>query len=145
MSDSREAANVKLSIGLLKEYCNYSRTLQNYESALRSIGYEVGADLSRRFISSNLDDLIHELSLYWQDNDIGEIQWKDRINGQIEMKCLPCGPNRRNAFCLYEEGLLQGIISSRLEHKIKIKELDRSGPKSGCIFKIDNPDIMAQF
>ena len=142
MSDST-ATSVKLSIGLLKDYLNNSHTSRTRESALRSIGYEVGEDLSRRFVSSNLDDLVRELSLFWKDNDIGEIQWKDKMNGQIVINCLPYGPKTRNAFCFYEEGLLQGLISSRLKQKIKIRELDRYGPKSGCIFKIDNPDIMA--
>lgn len=141
MTEARQATIIKLTVGILNEYSGHSPEISL--STIRSIGYQLGKELSPQFVASNLDDLIIELGAYWQRNGIGRIHWDDRDQNILSIKCWSYDVPHQSRACVSEEGLLEAVLNDKLEERIEVKEIARRS-ETKCVFKIHEKESVSR-
>ncbi len=109
------------------------------QPALKEIGIDAGITLSKLFDSSDMHELLKEISDFWSVNGLGEVKVlsKDTI---LVKDCFDCGgiPKVDETLCTLDEGLLEGIIRGVLGIKVKIAEEECYGTgHEGCVFKLE--------
>ncbi len=97
---------------------------------MRKLGNDVGRKIGPGFKSNDIDGLLNELSSFWKNNQLGDMD----INGHskpaiVISNCYHCCkmPNVGKTLCSMDEGLLEGIFSSRLKRDYQVREIECYG------------------
>ena len=139
-NDDEEAAILKLSMKTLKDH--YGLNPGKHAKIVKSIGHQLGTELSTRFQSKDMHSVINELSEYWLRNKIGEMSWEDEQEGLLAVNfCSDCFSRSYGAgyvLCPFKEGLLEAVLESRLGQQFSVTEVECCGTQApGCLFKIE--------
>jgi predicted hydrocarbon binding protein len=141
--EEEEASILKLSMKTLKNH--YGLNPGKYRRPVRSIGYQLGMELSRVLSNESLkdiDSIVKELSSYWVKYGLGEMFWADRAEMKLAIQfCSDCIGRAYGAgytICPFKEGLLEAILESKLGKKYRVTEVECCGTQeSNCVFRIE--------
>ncbi len=102
----------------------------NLKPILKRLGRDIGTRIGTEFESDNEEELLQELSVFWRSHKLGEIKVTHMSNPSILVTgCYHCSrmPNVGKTLCSMDEGILEGIFSSRLDIDYTIKETECFG------------------
>lgn len=102
----------------------------NPKPVMKKIGKDIGKKMGVLFSSSHIDDLLYEISIFWEKHKLGlmEIQDFDPLNITVH-DCFDCSdmPNVERTLCAMDEGLLEGILEHKLGYEISVDEVECFG------------------
>jgi len=102
----------------------------NPKPIMKRLGRDIGKRLGPELESDDASGLLQELSEFWTSQKLGEMRI---INGSrkeiIVTECYHCSkmPNVGKTLCSMDEGILEGIFSSRLGVDYSFKETECFG------------------
>jgi predicted hydrocarbon binding protein/sugar-specific transcriptional regulator TrmB len=103
----------------------------NLREQFRTIGKQVGMDIAHTFKAKTRNGLQKELAEYWSSHDLGRMSFKEEGNGLtiIVDDCLECkeSPNVGDTLCTLDEGLIEGIMESKLKVEAHVQEVECYG------------------
>jgi len=97
---------------------------------LKRLGRDIGSRLGPEFESNKASGLLQELPEFWRSHKLGDMKI---LNGSthavIVTGCYHCSkmPNLGKTLCSMDEGILEGIFSSRLDIDYCFKETECFG------------------
>ncbi len=96
--------------------------------------YDIGATLGTRmlplFIGNEINNLLDQLSEFWQKNLLGEIcDVSFKSNKELSFcvyECFECShmPDIGQPVCKFDEGILTKILSSKVNKPVSVKEVE---------------------
>lgn len=107
--------------------------------ALREIGRDAGRSIAKDFSSTEMTDLLEEISDFWKKNGLGEMVI-DSDNEVIVHDCFDCGdmPDIESTLCSLDEGMIEGIIEEKIGVEATVREKECYGMgDEHCRFKIE--------
>ncbi len=134
-----QAELLKLSMQSLKEH--YGLKPGKHRNPARAIGYQLGLEVANGLSSTDLDDVIDELSAYWSRNGIGEMSWQDRAHLLLKIRdcsdCLGQSYGAGYTLCPFKEGLLEAVLNTKTDTAYKVTEIECCGTQApACVFQI---------
>lgn len=102
----------------------------NPKPILKRLGRDIGTRIGTEFESDNEVELLQELGIFWRSHKLGEIKVTHKNNPSIIVTgCYHCSrmPNVGKTLCSMDEGILEGIFSSRLDIDYTVKETECFG------------------
>lgn len=102
----------------------------NPKPILKRLGRDIGTRIGPEFKSENEAELLQELGTFWRSHKLGEIKVTRSSNPSIIVTdCYHCSrmPDVGKTLCSMDEGILEGIFSSRLDLDYTIKEIECFG------------------
>ncbi len=97
---------------------------------MKRLGNDVGARIGPGFESEDCEGILNELSLFWREHKLGDMKIVRESNPAILVtNCYHCGkmPNVGKTLCSMDEGIIEGVFSSRLSIKCDVKETECFG------------------
>ncbi|MDL5501737.1 MAG: hypothetical protein QSU88_00820, partial [Candidatus Methanoperedens sp.] len=86
-----------------------------------------------------------ELSVFWAEHELGEMNLlKSEQTGISVTGCYNCGkmPAVGKTSCTMEEGIMEGVLSSKLKSAFKVKEIECYGTgHDNCKFIIEKVEV----
>lgn len=108
---------------------------------MKRLGNDVGTKIGPGFKSDDWDGILSELSVFWKNHKLGDMKIINSINPSIVVtNCYHCSkmPNVGKTLCSMDEGLLEGIISSKLNIECNVKETECFGTgHRNCKFVVE--------
>lgn len=137
--EPEEAVILKTSMNIMKDRCAVD--IKKYGKTAKEMGHQFGLETASRLVSLDLDSLISELGTYWMSNKIGEMEWYDNKHTLLSMDhcsdCIGKSYSGRNKLCLFKEGFLEAVLSSKLDSRFYVTEVKCCTPDAlWCIFEI---------
>ena len=94
------------------------------------MGKQIGYEISRKLVSTELNDLLQEIAKFWEKNQLGEVKilQKNPLILNIH-NCYECSdmPNIGETLCAFDEGILESIFNNKLNVKSVVKEIECFG------------------
>ena len=108
---------------------------------LKRLGMDIGTRLGPEFRSNNETGLLQELSKFWSLHNLGNMKIINSSSPAVMVtECYHCSkmPNVGKTLCSMDEGILEGIFSTRLniDHTFKETECFGTGYQH-CKFVFD--------
>ena len=106
--------------------------------ALKEIGRDAGKKIAEGFESEDIYELLSEIGEFWSTNKLGEIEVLDERTILVK-DCFDCCnmPDLGTTFCSLDEGMIEGIIKSKLDVDVDVKETECFGTgDEHCKFSI---------
>lgn len=96
---------------------------------MKRLGRDIGTRLGHEFGSDDESGLLKELSEFWRSQKLGDMKVNNNIAVVIVTGCYHCSkmPNFGKTLCSMDEGILEGIFSSRLDIEYTFKETECFG------------------
>lgn len=102
----------------------------NTQPIMKRLGNDIGIKIGQGFKSDDSEGVLNELSNFWKDHELGNITIINNCNPAIlVINCfnyykMPCVGK---TLCSFDEGIIEGIFSSRLKLKYNVKETECFG------------------
>ena len=97
---------------------------------LRKMGIDMGIKIGPAFKSEDCDGILDELSFFWGHHNLGDMTVieADRLT-LVVINCHHCSnmPNVGKTLCSMDEGIIEGVFSSKLNRKCNVKETECCG------------------
>ncbi len=113
----------------------------NPKPILKRLGNDIGAKIGPKFKSDDSEGVLKELTVFWKKHDMGDMTI---VNGRkpavLVVNCYHCGkmPNVGKTLCSMDEGIIEGIFSSRLKLDFNVRETECFGTgHNHCKFVIE--------
>jgi len=97
---------------------------------MKRLGMDIGTRLGTEFKSNNETGLLQELSKFWSLHNLGNMKITNSSSPAVMVTgCYHCSkmPNVGKTLCSMDEGILEGIFSSRLNIDYTFKETECFG------------------
>jgi len=97
---------------------------------LKRLGNDVGTRIGPEFDSDDYDGILSELSVFWKEHELGDMKIiRNSKPAIIVTNCYHCGkmPNVGKTLCSMDEGLIEGIFTSKLKMNCEVKETECFG------------------
>jgi len=97
---------------------------------MKRLGRDIGTRLGPEFRSNDASGLFHELSKFWGLHKLGNMKIINSSSSAVIVTgCYHCSkmPNVGKTLCSMDEGILEGIFSSRLNIDCTFKETECFG------------------
>lgn len=97
---------------------------------LKKMGSDIGLKIGPGFKSDDCEGVLDELSFFWKYHELGDMTFIDSSELEILVdNCHHCNkmPNVGKTLCSMDEGIIEGIFSSRLEQDYDVKETECCG------------------
>lgn len=97
---------------------------------MKRLGMDIGTRLGTEFRSNNATGLLQELSEFWSLHNLGNMKIINSSSPSVLVtECYHCSrmPNVGKTLCSMDEGILEGIFSSRLNIDYTFKETECFG------------------
>ena len=111
------------------------------DRALKSMGEEIGNQISSKLKSKKRDTLLMELGKFWSKNNLGEIEVEEKEPLIVSMEnYMNCRDNSDIAkfLCNFIKSIMETIIVKKLNAKCKVKEIScRDEGRTHCRLQID--------
>lgn len=125
-----------LSGGSLKEklFCSFRFGMEAYgidpKPILKKMGNDLGTRIGPGFKSNNCEDILNELSFFWENHKLGDMTVIEGDNIAVLVNnCHHCSkmPNVGKTLCSMDEGIIEGVLSSRIKLDCNVKETECNG------------------
>ncbi len=108
---------------------------------MKRLGRDIGIRIGNELGSENMEELFNELSIFWKRQNLGEMNIIHNSDPSIIITdCYHCGkmPNVGKTLCSMDEGIFEGLFSSRLDLDYSFKEIECFGTgHQHCKFVFD--------
>ncbi len=97
---------------------------------LKKMGSDIGLKIGLRFKSDDCEGILNELSFFWKYHELGDMTFIESSELEIQVNnCYHCNkmPNVGKTLCSMDEGIIEGIFSSRLNQDYDVKETECCG------------------
>ncbi len=97
---------------------------------MKRLGKDVGTSIGQGFISKDHNGLLEELSEFWKDKKLGNMQiCRESDPAVIVTNCYHCSkmPDVGKTLCSMDEGIIEAVFLSRLNLKYNVKETECYG------------------
>lgn len=109
---------------------------------MKKLGKDVGEQIGHEFKSQNINGILKELTVFWKNQELGDMIVIDGARpGILVTNCYHCGrmPDVGKTLCSMDEGIIEGIISNRLDIILEVQEIECYGTGHGhCRFVIES-------
>ncbi len=117
----------------------------NPKPILKKLGFELGVKIGLELISNDCDSMLEELTIFWKKHKLGEMNVKKGKKTEITVtNCYQCGkmPDVGKTLCSLDEGIIEGIFSSKLKRECTVTEIECYGTgHNNCKFIVENKGI----
>lgn len=128
-----------------KLFCTFRYGMEAYgidpKPILRRLGLDLGARIGPELKSKDCDGILEELSVFWREHKLGEMTIKTGNPTEISViNCYHCGkmPNMGKTLCSMDEGIIEGVFSSKLKYECRVNEIECYGTgHDHCRFVIE--------
>jgi predicted hydrocarbon binding protein len=108
---------------------------------MKRLGNDVGAKIGQKFRSDDNEGVLNELSVFWREHRLGDMKILQVANPAVLVNnCYHCSkmPNVGKTLCSMDEGIIEGIFSSRLNLHYAVKETECYGTgHNHCKFMVE--------
>lgn len=97
---------------------------------LKRMGSDIGLKIGPGFKSDDCEGVLNELSFFWKYHELGDMTFIESSELEILVNnCHHCCkmPNVGKTLCSMDEGIMEGIFSSRLNQDYNVKETECCG------------------
>jgi predicted hydrocarbon binding protein/predicted transcriptional regulator len=97
---------------------------------LKKMGVDIGIKIGPAFRSKDCDGILDELSFFWEHHKLGDMTFIDAdIPTLVVTDCYHCSkmPNVGKTLCSMDEGIIEGVFSSKLNRHCNVKETECCG------------------
>lgn len=97
---------------------------------LKKMGIDIGIKIGPAFKSEDCDGILDELSFFWEHHKLGDMTFIDADNPTLVVTdCHHCSkmPNVGKTLCSMDEGIIEGVFSSKLNRHCNVKETECCG------------------
>ncbi len=112
---------------------------------LKTLGNNIGTRICPELKSCNLRGILEDLSVFWGEHELGEMTVLNGDQTAISViDCYHCGkmPNVGKTLCSMDEGIIEGVLSSKLKSGFRVKETECYGTgHDNCKFVIEKVEI----
>ena len=98
----------------------------NIDPILHNAGFKVGETFNDQLKSSVTDDLLQNISQFWEKNQLGRVVVENNISITIKVyDCFECEtlPVIGRPACAFESGILTSLFSQHFNHDVEVKEI----------------------
>ncbi len=103
----------------------------NPNPLLKKIGCDVGSQIAGKFRSSSLPELLEEIKAFWGGTKLGKmtVSQEGSCFCVVVEDCFDCGnmPYVERTLCSLDEGILEGILDTKLGKPHTVKEIECFG------------------
>ncbi|MFX1464895.1 MAG: V4R domain-containing protein [Promethearchaeota archaeon] len=115
----------------------------NLDPILKEIGKTIGKEIASTFLGENLDDLLKDLSNFWEIHKLGHLEVVSKTPIQLVVTdCYECGmmPNVGKCLCAQDEGIIEAIFESKFKKYCEVEESECHGTgHPHCKFNVTFP------
>jgi len=112
---------------------------------LKKLGTDIGARIGTELKSHDCEGILEELSVFWNQHKLGQMTLLKGDQTAISVtNCYHCGkmPNGGKTLCSMDEGIIEGVISSKLKYNCRVREIECYGTgHKNCKFVVDEIDL----
>jgi predicted hydrocarbon binding protein len=112
----------------------------NPKPIMKRLGTDIGTKMGKAFKSDDSEGVLNELSIFWKYHNLGNMTIiNDNSPVILVTNCYHCGkmPNVGKTLCSMDEGIIEGVVSSRLDLEWIVRETECCGTGHGhCRFVI---------
>ncbi len=97
---------------------------------LKKMGNDIGTKIGQGFKSKDYEGILNELSFFWEYQRLGDMTViEDDEHVILVNNCYHCSkmPNIGKTVCSMDEGIIEGVISSKLKQDCNVKETECNG------------------
>ncbi len=112
----------------------------NCDPIMRKIGNDVGASISRNFLSTEIDDVLDEMIFFWEEHDIGSFSILSKspvklaVHNFFDCRTLPI---KEKTLCSFAQGVFEGVFREKMGKDCVIQVLGRCDETcDSCIFQM---------
>jgi predicted hydrocarbon binding protein len=114
-----------------KLFCTFRFGMEAYgidpRPILKKLGNDIGIKIGPGFQSDDCEGILNELSIFWKNHKLGNMSviGSEKITILVN-NCHHCSemPNVGKTLCSMDEGIMEGVFSSRLDQKCTVKEIE---------------------
>lgn len=117
-----------------KLFCTFRYGMEAYginpQPILKKLGVDLGAKIGPELKSRDSESLLEELSIFWKKHELGDMTIRNGKNIEIfVINCYHCGkmPNVGRTLCSMDEGIIEGVFSSKLKCECSVNEIECYG------------------
>ncbi len=111
---------------------------------LKRLGNDVGTKIGSQFESDDYEGILGELSVFWREHELGDMNIiRNSKPAIVVTNCYHCGkmPNVGKTLCSMDEGIIEGVFTSKLKMNCKVIETECFGTGHGhCKFIVKEKD-----
>ena len=108
---------------------------------MKKLGNDVGIKIGQKFRSDDYNGVLSELSDFWKEHKLGDMRiLRSEDPAVLVSNCYHCCkmPNVGKTLCSMDEGIIEGIFSSRLNICCTVKETECYGTgHNHCKFVVE--------
>ncbi len=112
---------------------------------LKTLGNSIGERIGPELKSRSFGGILEELSVFWAEHELGEMNLlKGDQTGISVIDCYNCGkmPDVGKTLCSMDEGIIEGVLSSKLKSEFRVKEIECYGTgHDNCKFIIEKVEF----
>ena len=111
------------------------------EDVIQTLAVKIGREISKEMVSKNLEDLLDEISRFWEENNLGQLQVLKSDSITIVVKgCYKCqfmGEEAAASICSFGQAIIQTVIDSTLGRRSSsIATRSPEEPGIACRFEL---------
>lgn len=94
---------------------------------LKQMGIDIGVKIGPAFKAEDCDGILDELSVFWEHHELGDMTSIDADKLTLVVNnCHHCSkmPNVGKTLCSMDEGIIEGVFSSKLDRHCHVKETE---------------------
>ncbi len=94
---------------------------------LKQMGIDIGIKIGPAFRAEDCDGILDELTVFWEHHELGEMSSIEAdIPTLVVSNCHHCSkmPDVGKTLCSMDEGIIEGIFSSKLDRHCNVKETE---------------------
>ncbi len=117
-----------------KLFCSFRFGMEAYgidpRPILKKMGNDLGTKIGPGFKSNNCEDILNELSFFWENHKLGDMTIiEGRKPALLVYNCHHCSkmPNVGKTLCSMDEGIMEGVFSSKLKQAYNVRETECHG------------------
>jgi predicted hydrocarbon binding protein/DNA-binding HxlR family transcriptional regulator len=117
-----------------KLFCSFRFGMEAYgidpKPILKKMGNDLGTKIGQGFKSKNYEDILDEISCFWENHKLGNMTViEGRKPALLVNNCHHCSkmPDVGKTLCSMDEGIIEGVFSSRLNLDYNVRETECHG------------------
>ncbi|MDG6243237.1 MAG: ArsR family transcriptional regulator [Methanolobus sp.] len=112
----------------------------NCDPIMKKIGSDVGASLSRNFVSTDQNSILEEMIAFWEEHDIGSFTVMSQeplkivVHNFFDCRSIPI---REKTLCSFAQGVFEGVFKEKMGLDCVMRLIGRCDEDcEGCLFQM---------